>query len=185
MSSSQLWSHVLWVSSCVCGQMLTTTGLYGTLLLASWPRVVKPSVLRPTTSSPVLPRLLLRWVFVLYVLFHGLFSKKNSNHRYSVFGMITCSISVLFFLHLTSTPLFKTLCKLIQTEMFPQSWLDDKTQWTTRYGCIAGLAELGADVSVIVFSLGPCHFYSRRSTPTSWFYPFCRWLRRWSCLGLL
>lgn len=28
-----------------------------------------------------------------------------------------------------------------------QSWLDDKTQWTTRYGCIAGLAELGPDVS--------------------------------------
>ena len=35
--------------------------------------------------------------------------------------------------------------------MFPQSWLDDKTQWTTRYGCIAGLAELGPDVSVILF----------------------------------
>lgn len=37
--------------------------------------------------------------------------------------------------------------------MFPQSWLDEKTQWTTRYGCIAGLAELGPDVSVILFSL--------------------------------
>lgn len=28
-----------------------------------------------------------------------------------------------------------------------QAWLDDKTQWTTRYGCIAGLSELGSDVS--------------------------------------
>ena len=37
--------------------------------------------------------------------------------------------------------------------MFPQSWLDDKTQGTTRYGCIAGLAELGPDVGVILFSL--------------------------------
>ncbi len=37
--------------------------------------------------------------------------------------------------------------------MFLQSWLDEKTQWTTRYGCIAGLAELGPDVSVILFSL--------------------------------
>lgn len=34
-----------------------------------------------------------------------------------------------------------------------QSLLDDKTQWTTRYGCIAGLAELGADVSATLFSL--------------------------------
>ncbi|XP_029304267.1 transcription initiation factor TFIID subunit 6 isoform X1 [Cottoperca gobio] len=33
-----------------------------------------------------------------------------------------------------------------KTDMFLQSWLDDKTQWTTRYGCIAGLAELGPDV---------------------------------------
>ncbi|KAG7464632.1 hypothetical protein MATL_G00167650 [Megalops atlanticus] len=32
------------------------------------------------------------------------------------------------------------------TKTFTKSWLDDKTQWTTRYGCIAGLAELGADV---------------------------------------
>lgn len=33
-----------------------------------------------------------------------------------------------------------------------QSLLDDKTQWTTRYGCIAGLAELGSDVSIITCS---------------------------------
>ncbi|XP_036404411.1 transcription initiation factor TFIID subunit 6 [Megalops cyprinoides] len=32
------------------------------------------------------------------------------------------------------------------TKTFTKSWLDDKTQWTTRYGCIAGLAELGPDV---------------------------------------
>lgn len=31
-----------------------------------------------------------------------------------------------------------------------QSLLDDKTQWTTRYGCIAGLAELGPDVSLLL-----------------------------------
>lgn len=30
-----------------------------------------------------------------------------------------------------------------------QALLDDKTQWTTRYGCIAGLAELGHDVSLL------------------------------------
>lgn len=29
----------------------------------------------------------------------------------------------------------------------PQSWVDEKTPWTTRYGSIAGLAELGPDVS--------------------------------------
>lgn len=28
-----------------------------------------------------------------------------------------------------------------------QSWVDEKTPWTTRYGSIAGLAELGHDVS--------------------------------------
>lgn len=66
MSSSQLWWRVLWVSSSVCDRMSTTIGLYGTLLLVSWPKVVKPSVLRLTTSSPVLPRLLLRWVFELH-----------------------------------------------------------------------------------------------------------------------
>lgn len=27
-----------------------------------------------------------------------------------------------------------------------QSWVDEKTPWTTRYGSIAGLAELGHDV---------------------------------------
>lgn len=47
---------------------------------------------------------------------------------------------------------------LNQTDVFPQSWLDDKTQWTTRYGCIAGLAELGPDVSVILFSLSLLSF---------------------------
>lgn len=48
--------------------------------------------------------------------------------------------------------------------MFPQSWLDDKTQWTTRYGCIAGLAELGADVSVILTSsLNHFHLFSMKS----------------------
>lgn len=40
---------------------------------------------------------------------------------------------------------------LNQTHMFPQSLFDDKTQWTTRYGCIAGLAELGPDVSGVIF----------------------------------
>ncbi|XP_018589295.1 transcription initiation factor TFIID subunit 6-like isoform X1 [Scleropages formosus] len=35
------------------------------------------------------------------------------------------------------------------TKTFTKSLLDDKTQWTTRYGSIAGLAELGPDVSVI------------------------------------
>ncbi|XP_018589301.1 transcription initiation factor TFIID subunit 6-like isoform X2 [Scleropages formosus] len=32
------------------------------------------------------------------------------------------------------------------TKTFTKSLLDDKTQWTTRYGSIAGLAELGPDV---------------------------------------
>ncbi|XP_048885842.1 transcription initiation factor TFIID subunit 6 [Brienomyrus brachyistius] len=32
------------------------------------------------------------------------------------------------------------------TKTFTKSLLDEKTQWTTRYGCIAGLAELGPDV---------------------------------------
>lgn len=49
-----------------------------------------------------------------------------------------------------------------------QALLDDKTQWTTRYGCIAGLAELGHDVSLLhllstktVFNaLHIKHFYS-------------------------
>lgn len=41
---------------------------------------------------------------------------------------------------------------LNQTRMFPQSLLDDKTQWTTRYGGIAGLAELGPDVSEVIFN---------------------------------
>lgn len=67
MSSSRLWSPVLWVSSCVCDRMLTTTGLYGTLLLVLWPKVVKPSVQQPTTFSLVLPRLLPRWSFSLVI----------------------------------------------------------------------------------------------------------------------
>ncbi|XP_025766812.1 transcription initiation factor TFIID subunit 6 [Oreochromis niloticus] len=44
---------------------------------------------------------------------------------------------------------FSTTTNNIQsriTKTFTKSWLDDKTQWTTRYGCIAGLAELGSDV---------------------------------------
>uniref|UniRef100_A0A8C7MTA6 Transcription initiation factor TFIID subunit 6 n=1 Tax=Oncorhynchus kisutch TaxID=8019 RepID=A0A8C7MTA6_ONCKI len=32
------------------------------------------------------------------------------------------------------------------TKVYNNCWLDDKTQWTTRYGCIAGLSELGPDV---------------------------------------
>lgn len=51
--------------------------------------------------------------------------------------------------------------------MFPQSWLDEKTQWTTRYGCIAGLAELGPDVNVILFSFCLSNFYSSPSALTS------------------
>ncbi|XP_029555219.1 transcription initiation factor TFIID subunit 6-like [Salmo trutta] len=44
---------------------------------------------------------------------------------------------------------FSTTTNNIQsriTKTFTKSWLDDKTQWTTRYGCIAGLSELGPDV---------------------------------------
>ncbi|XP_037389639.1 transcription initiation factor TFIID subunit 6 isoform X1 [Pygocentrus nattereri] len=44
---------------------------------------------------------------------------------------------------------FSTTTNNIQsriTKTFTKAWLDDKTQWTTRYGCIAGLSELGADV---------------------------------------
>ncbi|XP_078389963.1 transcription initiation factor TFIID subunit 6 isoform X3 [Cetorhinus maximus] len=44
---------------------------------------------------------------------------------------------------------FSTTTNNIQsriTKTFTKSWLDDKTPWTTRYGCIAGLAELGHDV---------------------------------------
>lgn len=36
----------------------------------------------------------------------------------------------------------------IDSPLSLQSWVDDKTPWTTRYGSIAGLAELGPDVSV-------------------------------------
>ncbi|XP_043845963.1 transcription initiation factor TFIID subunit 6-like isoform X2 [Dromiciops gliroides] len=32
------------------------------------------------------------------------------------------------------------------TKIFTKSWVDEKTPWTTRYGAIAGLAELGHDV---------------------------------------
>ncbi|XP_058482386.1 transcription initiation factor TFIID subunit 6 [Solea solea] len=44
---------------------------------------------------------------------------------------------------------FSTTTNNIQsriTKTLTKSWLDEKTQWTTRYGCIAGLAELGPDV---------------------------------------
>ncbi|XP_066517928.1 transcription initiation factor TFIID subunit 6 [Hoplias malabaricus] len=44
---------------------------------------------------------------------------------------------------------FSTTTNNIQsriTKTFTKSLLDDKTQWTTRYGCIAGLSELGSDV---------------------------------------
>ncbi|XP_077360849.1 transcription initiation factor TFIID subunit 6 isoform X2 [Festucalex cinctus] len=44
---------------------------------------------------------------------------------------------------------FSTTTNNIQsriTKTFTKSLLDEKTQWTTRYGCIAGLAELGPDV---------------------------------------
>ncbi|XP_060710434.1 transcription initiation factor TFIID subunit 6 isoform X2 [Hemiscyllium ocellatum] len=44
---------------------------------------------------------------------------------------------------------FSTTTNNIQsriTKTFTKSWLDDKTPWTTRYGCIAGLAELSHDV---------------------------------------
>ncbi|KAK6316587.1 transcription initiation factor TFIID subunit 6-like [Coregonus clupeaformis] len=44
---------------------------------------------------------------------------------------------------------FSTTTNNIQsriTKTFTKSWMDDKTQWTTRYGCIAGLSELGPDV---------------------------------------
>lgn len=44
---------------------------------------------------------------------------------------------------------FSTTTNNIQsriTKTFTKSWLDEKTQWTTRYGCIAGLSELGSDV---------------------------------------
>uniref|UniRef100_A0A9J7ZZ66 Transcription initiation factor TFIID subunit 6 n=1 Tax=Cyprinus carpio carpio TaxID=630221 RepID=A0A9J7ZZ66_CYPCA len=44
---------------------------------------------------------------------------------------------------------FSTTTNNIQsriTKTFTKALLDDKTQWTTRYGCIAGLAELGHDV---------------------------------------
>ncbi|KAM8974148.1 transcription initiation factor TFIID subunit 6 [Pelodytes ibericus] len=44
---------------------------------------------------------------------------------------------------------FSTTTNNIQsriTKTFTKSWVDDRTPWTTRYGSIAGLAELGADV---------------------------------------
>uniref|UniRef100_A0A8C2Z0G4 Transcription initiation factor TFIID subunit 6 n=1 Tax=Cyclopterus lumpus TaxID=8103 RepID=A0A8C2Z0G4_CYCLU len=39
-------------------------------------------------------------------------------------------------------------CKTFSTTTnnIQSPWLDEKTQWTTRYGCIAGLSELGPDV---------------------------------------
>ncbi|XP_007441138.3 transcription initiation factor TFIID subunit 6 [Python bivittatus] len=44
---------------------------------------------------------------------------------------------------------FSTTTNNIQsriTKTFTKSWVDEKTPWTTRYGSIAGLAELGPDV---------------------------------------
>ncbi|KAM4678266.1 transcription initiation factor TFIID subunit 6 isoform 1-T2 [Discoglossus pictus] len=44
---------------------------------------------------------------------------------------------------------FSTTTNNIQsriTKTFTKTWVDDRTPWTTRYGSIAGLAELGADV---------------------------------------
>lgn len=44
---------------------------------------------------------------------------------------------------------FSTTTNNIQsrvTKTFTKSWVDERTPWTTRYGCIAGLAELGHDV---------------------------------------
>ncbi|XP_063305738.1 transcription initiation factor TFIID subunit 6 [Pelobates fuscus] len=44
---------------------------------------------------------------------------------------------------------FSTTTNNIQsriTKTFTKSWVDDRTPWTTRYGSIAGLAELGPDV---------------------------------------
>ncbi|XP_074927424.1 LOW QUALITY PROTEIN: transcription initiation factor TFIID subunit 6 [Chelonoidis abingdonii] len=44
---------------------------------------------------------------------------------------------------------FSTTTNNIQsriTKTFTKSWVDEKTPWTTRYGSIAGLAELGHDV---------------------------------------
>nr|KAF6491178.1 TATA-box binding protein associated factor 6 [Molossus molossus] len=44
---------------------------------------------------------------------------------------------------------FSTTTNNIQsriTKTFTRSWVDEKTPWTTRYGSIAGLAELGHDV---------------------------------------
>nr|XP_033779801.1 transcription initiation factor TFIID subunit 6 [Geotrypetes seraphini] len=44
---------------------------------------------------------------------------------------------------------FSTTTNNIQsriTKTFSKCWVDDKTPWTTRYGSIAGLAELGPDV---------------------------------------
>ncbi|KAM6225656.1 LOW QUALITY PROTEIN: transcription initiation factor TFIID subunit 6-like, partial [Porphyrio hochstetteri] len=43
---------------------------------------------------------------------------------------------------------FSTTTNNIQSRItnFTRSWVDEKTPWTTRYGSIAGLAELGHDV---------------------------------------
>ncbi|XP_056426164.1 transcription initiation factor TFIID subunit 6 [Hyla sarda] len=44
---------------------------------------------------------------------------------------------------------FSTTTNNIQsriTKTFTKTWVDDRTPWTTRYGSIAGLAELGPDV---------------------------------------
>lgn len=165
MSSSQLWWRASSVSSCVCGRMSTTTGPCATLLHASWPRAVKPSVPQPTTSSPVLPRLLRRW---------ALCDVWNLNKN--VTGV------VLFKMKKWNFTLVEFRCGLsIILPPFLQSLLDDKTQWTTRYGCIAGLAELGPDVSLVL------SFISCVNSVFTKLLLLClyRWLRRWSSLGFL
>lgn len=57
---------------------------------------------------------------------------------------------------------------------FFQSLLDEKTQWTTRYGCIAGLAELGPDVSIILSSLVVSHFICLCTFVISSHFDLCR-----------
>lgn len=67
---------------------------------------------------------------------------------------------------------FSCYVSLILTP-FLQSLLDDKTQWTTRYGCIAGLAELGPDVSVVLSLCGePLSAVSFGSSPNYCIYAF-------------
>lgn len=117
MSSSQLWWRVSWASSCVCDQTSTTIGLYETLPLDWWLKVVKPSAPRPTTSSPALPRRLLRWTYcvflIRYVTLKAYFVKtaklssliiKAFSFWKTFFKKACCWIQ--FWLSLTLTPLF-------------------------------------------------------------------------------